>query len=53
MYSDGKKPSEMFLSYNNRENDEGWREVIDLERSFKRDTQLKYKQMLDDQIRMS
>ena len=34
----GEKPSEMFLSYNNKEYDEGLREVIDLERSYKRDT---------------
>ena len=39
-YSYGEKPSEMFLSYNNKEYDEGLREVIDLERSYKRDTQL-------------
>ena len=30
-------------SYNNRMNDKGWKEVIDLERSLKRDTQLRYR----------
>ena len=30
-------------SYNNRMNDRGWREVVDLERSLKRDNQLRYR----------
>ena len=41
------------LSYNNKTNDKGWKEVIDHERNFKRDTQQKYKQMLDEQIKYS
>ena len=37
-YLYGNKPNEMFLSYDNRENEKGWKEVVSLERNMKRDT---------------
>ena len=38
-YLYGNKPNEMFLCYDNRENDKGWKEVVSLERNMKKDTQ--------------
>lgn len=38
-YTNPRIPNEAILSYNNRENDKGWKEVIDHERSLKKDNQ--------------
>ena len=43
-YTNLRGPNDMaILSYNNRENDKGWKEVIDHERSLKKDNQQRYR----------